>query len=255
MDAIWSTSGNSSDLPNEVSFTKRRWRLWKDDGSCFLRSAPSGNHISTLPCVPFALDANGPAELVANPGRKADIDVRQWNNTLFTKRQSTARLAVSHGRHSEKSTYSNRLRSPNPSQAASRRIRSTVQRPGKHRPHKMWLGMCVFCLPSCEPVARQVQLPEILRSGHPSDVRNPFLTPPIGAPLATGSDHPPNFHRMIVPSLDLPHQSAVPRVAVSPLGKHTGHLLQGALVRGTSLQCTADIGVYEESADDLGAIS
>ncbi len=58
-----------------------------------------------------------------------------------------------------------------------------------------------------------------------------------------------------MPPLDRSHKGTVPRVAITPLGKHAGHFLQGALVCGTSLDGPAYVGVYEESANDIRAIS
>ncbi len=115
--------------------------------------------------------------------------------------------------------------------------------------------MCILGFPSGEPITGQMQLPEILRPGDPPNVRNSFFAPPVGASLAAGPDHSTNFHGMVVPPLDLSHKGAVPRVAITPLCKHAGHFLQGALVCGASLQRPAYVGVYEESANDIRAIS
>ena len=60
---------------------------------------------------------------------------------------------------------------------------------------------------------------------------------------------------MVVPPLDRSHKSTVPRVAITPFGKHAGHFLQGALVCGTALQGTPNVSVDEESADDIRAMS
>ena len=115
--------------------------------------------------------------------------------------------------------------------------------------------MCILGFPSGEPITGQMQLPEILRPGDPPNVRNSFFAPPVGASLAAGPDHSTNFHGMVVSPLDLSHKSTVPRVAITPLGKHAGHFLQGALVCGTALQGTPNVRVDEESADDIRAMS
>ncbi len=60
---------------------------------------------------------------------------------------------------------------------------------------------------------------------------------------------------MVVCSFDFSHKSTVLRVAITPLCKHAGHFLQGAFVCGASLHGPAYVGVYEESAHHIRAIS